>query len=149
MFELKQALMGIQETQVPGSFERVSEQMMVILNGVHNEDGKDACLHTVTYEAIGHKKHLIFAGFQDKELLKIIHQCLPQFDTVIWTSFDHSRAASHEAIMNALTTDQIKVIDDWQEALDDLLVNAHKEDTVYITGSLHFISLVRKYFNTK
>src|SRR5699024_1194588 len=149
MFDWKQALMGIQETQVPGRFERVSEQPMVILDGAHNVAGMDAFLQTVTHEAIGHKKHLVFAGFQDKELLKMIHQCLPHFDTVIWTSFDHSRAASHEAIMNVLTTEQIKVIDDWQEALDDLLVNAHKEDTVYITGSLHFISLVRKYFNTK
>src|SRR5699024_12398406 len=81
-------------------------QPMVILDGAHNVAGMDAFLQTVTHEAIGHKKHLVFAGFQDKELLKMIHQCLPHFDTVIWTSFDHSRAASHEAIMNALTTEQ-------------------------------------------
>src|SRR5699024_10802591 len=145
----KQALMGIQETQVPGRFERVSEQQMVILDGAQHVAGMDAFLQTVTDEASGHKKHLVFARCQDQELLIMIHQCLPHLDTDIWTSFEHSRAAYHEAIMNALTTEQIKVIDDWQEALDDLLVNAHKEDTVYITGSLHFISLVRKYFNTK
>ncbi|HEX6592990.1 MAG TPA: folylpolyglutamate synthase/dihydrofolate synthase family protein [Bacillota bacterium] len=144
IIDWEKALTAIEQTQVPGRFERVSEKPLIILDGAHNSAGIDAFLQTVSQTATGKKKHLIFAGFQDKELTIMIHKCIGHFDTIIWTSFAHRRAPTCEEIVKAVDTGDIQIIDDWKKAID-YIMNGSLEDSYYITGSLHFISIVRNY----
>lgn len=70
---------ALTHTQIPGRFEKVSEQPHIIIDGAHNQAGIDAFIQTVNEQYKNKKKQLVFAGFKDKDLKEMLTKCIPFF----------------------------------------------------------------------
>lgn len=146
VLEWNKILAGMNNATLPGRFELVHENPVIILDGAHNLAGIEAFLKTVIREYGTQKKRLIFAGFQDKELSAMLEKCLPHFDCITVTSFTHPRAARAGNVAKMSQFNNMEIIERWQEVLDAILVSSKLEHNhIFIAGSLHFIGIVREY----
>ena len=122
----------------PGRFETVARHPRIILDGAHNPDGM-AALKKAAEECdrplIG-----VFTALKDKQGPKMRLMMESFCDQVITTSFQNARADTPEHLGGT-------VIEDWQEAIRRAKEAAGETGTVLITGSLYFISEVRKLFS--
>ncbi len=144
--DIDKALDGIANTVVPGRFEVIQEKPMIILDGAHNPAGILSFLDTVNKNYPNVDKHLIFAGFKDKELQKMLQLLAVNFTAITLTSFDHPRAAKAKELYHLIDIKHKYMVEDWKEMIFDLHHRPANESAVYfITGSLHFIGMVRQY----
>jgi len=130
-------------TQLPGRFEIIRKKPTVILDGAHNEKGMEAFIETVLTTYKDRKRHLIFAVFKDKEVKEMLELAMPHFDSVTLTAFDHPRSASLENLKSFTKKKHIFLAENWQAAMTNL---TDDHSVYFVTGSLEFISRVRKYF---
>src|SRR5699024_3852957 len=63
---------SINLTNVPGRFETVMEQPLIILDGGHNEASMNALIETVQSQFNTTQVQIIFAAFRDKALNEIL-----------------------------------------------------------------------------
>lgn len=146
-FELSwhNSLNGLAAVQVPGRFEQIHTRPSIVLDGAHNPAGVQAFIDTLTTYFADVEKHLIFAAFKDKDLKQMLENLEPYFSTVTLTTFDHPRAAGIEQLQKFSSSRLTLYQNDWQEAIKS--ISLQQEHACYfITGSLYFIAIVRKYF---
>lgn len=127
---------------IPGRFEKVHDSPVIILDGAHNLKGMEAFLKTVEEEYSEKKKHLVFAGFRDKELGKMLELALPYFDTIYLTTFNHPRAEKISILQRKFESEKVYAISDWQ-TLVKTIVDKKEQEYYFFAGSLHFIGNVR------
>lgn len=141
----KKVIEGMKVAQLAGRFEKVHEHPIIIVDGAHNPAGMEAFLETLESIYGNYQKRLIFAGFRDKELPKMVEMALPYFEQITITSFEHPRAESADSLIARISFNELSS-SDWKEEIKRILANTDKRDTVYcFAGSLHFISLLRDY----
>ncbi|MDC3412477.1 bifunctional folylpolyglutamate synthase/dihydrofolate synthase [Terrihalobacillus insolitus] len=138
---------GLREAQLPGRFESIHQNPRIILDGAHNVEGIKAFIQTVQQRFPNDKKHVLFAGFQDKPLQKMIVEMEGAFDRFTLTTFSHERAVSNNKLYQLAHNMNKSVELNWEKVIIDHIKEYHdKEDHVlFITGSLHFISVARAY----
>lgn len=144
--EWSEAITAIEKVQAPGRFELLNENPVVIADAAHNIDGVQAFVNTVNKQYPSVEKHVIAAMFKDKDtddMLQLISRC---FNEVTLTSFDHPRAASAQQLFEKTAGEHKKIDDDWKHAIGKAL---EENKFIFITGSLHFITMVRQYFQEK
>jgi len=74
----------------------------------------------------------------------MIRKCIPHFDSITLTTFEHPRAADYGMLTKYMVSEKVKVEPDWKGFLNSLLTDSLQNKTTYfITGSLHFIAGVR------
>lgn len=131
---------GLLNTFWPGRFERFGN---VILDGAHNIGGMTALKQTVqTLFADKYIKSL-YTSMADKEYVAII-QLLESFaDEIHFTEFDYPRCETAINLFNVATIDKKYLHTDVFEALRELK-QLKDNEILLITGSLYFISLIRK-----
>ncbi|WP_269412070.1 bifunctional folylpolyglutamate synthase/dihydrofolate synthase [Lentibacillus daqui] len=140
----KKAIHAIGHTHVAGRFELVRQHPSVIIDGAHNIAGTASFIQTMLKHYPDQERHLIFAGFKDKELVKMLYRLKPYFASITLTSFDHPRAIAAAALYE-LTDDRTFAVNaDWRDVAKKL--NEQTDACFFFTGSLHFILEVRKYF---
>lgn len=133
---------ALQQTTLPGRLEVICEQPTIILDSAHNVAGVEALAKTIKNIYSQDEKVLLFAGFSDKQLPEMLTILGPLFEKVYVTTFDHERAATENELKTALDYDLF--IEQWQEKVLEML-DGPKEKTYIISGSLHFITLVRQF----
>lgn len=67
---------------------------------------------------------------------------------VLITTFDNPRAIRLEKNYEAQNSKKLSVASLWQVGFSELLELATEDDVILITGSLYFVSEVRKYLKT-
>lgn len=140
------SLKGMENTIVPGRFEMIQEQPLIILDGAHNLAGILSFLDTVNKKYQSMDKHLIFAGFKDKELQKMLQLLAGNFSTITVTSFEHPRAAKARCLYDLIHIKHKYMVEDWREVIAEINHHSANENQLYfITGSLNFIAMVRQY----
>ena len=118
-----------------GRFEKISDEPLVYVDGAHNVEGMMACVEAmkeVSDHWIG-----VFAALKDKqteEMYQILHEACEE---VVICEFDNHRIQHIEEYDK-----QAMKIKNYKEAIDYAI---KKDKSVIITGSLYFVSLVRKY----
>ncbi|WP_053219010.1 bifunctional folylpolyglutamate synthase/dihydrofolate synthase [Virgibacillus senegalensis] len=142
--EWPKSLMGLKNAVIPGRFEKVHDHPTVILDAAHNPQGITAFLQTAEQLYPNRRKQLLFAAFQDKALQQMLPQLENKFDSVYFTSFHHERAASGPMLQTIYTGKNSRV-ENWEAVVRNHLESAG-ETVLFITGSLYFIELVRKFF---
>ena len=110
----------------------------VILDGAHNTDGIKALLSTVQYVRT-EDTVFIFSGLKDKDVDEMIELIDEAGYPIYLTSFNDERASDLASYRSFST---VTVVPHFAEAIKVALL---KHDQLVITGSLHFISSVRKY----
>lgn len=139
-------LKSICQTEIPGRFETIHDSPLIILDGAHNPAGIDSFIETATTRYRQVEKHLIFGIFKDKELNYMIKPCIPHFQSITLTSFQHKRAAGFEELYKYSTYSNVQFKSDWEDQISNILgcPSDEKGAVYFITGSLNFISQVRE-----
>lgn len=131
---------GIQKSHWKGRFEIIQQDPMVLLDGAHNLEGvKALCASMQEYPNI----HILFSALKDKNHDAMIEELLLLSSDVTVCEFDFYRGTSCEELAKQYP---VNIERDYHKAVESAL---HKEGTILITGSLYFISEIRKYLLRK
>ncbi|WP_029268601.1 bifunctional folylpolyglutamate synthase/dihydrofolate synthase [Virgibacillus alimentarius] len=139
-------LQAMRKTVIAGRFEIVHHDPMIIVDGAHNPAGVQSFLHTVNDNYENMDKHLIFAAFKDKDLKTMLDELHKHFISITLTSFDHPRAASTKTLYELTPATNKYQLPNWKDAIKRISENSFHKQCYFVTGSIHFISLVRTYF---
>lgn len=130
-------LEAIASTQWQGRFEIMQQDPLVIIDGAHNPDGIQALCDSLTgYDHLC----VLFSALQDKNFENMLDQLEDITDDITITHFENARSFDLSTLKKRSS---VTIIPDYKEAIEVML---KKGKTVVITGSLYFISEVRKYF---
>ena len=139
----KLVLTTIKKTTLPGRLETIHQHPTIILDSAHNVAGVEVLREYITQMETSVQKHLLFAGFADKQLDVMFEKLHTLFDHITMTSFDHRRAATKEDYDKQQLA-SCTFTENWQEEVKQMISN--QTETIYfITGSLHFITMVRQF----
>lgn len=142
---------GIKKTTWPGRFEKVNELPLVVLDGAHNVDAMNQLKKLIKNYFSGTEIYIIIGILSDKnymEMLNIIgsinnvHLVLTKFE-----AYGSRQSADVDQIASSIKSkNDVQVIDDWREAIANVASEISDDDMILVTGSLYFISDVRKLF---
>ncbi|WP_431804699.1 bifunctional folylpolyglutamate synthase/dihydrofolate synthase [Halobacillus andaensis] len=137
---------AISSTSWPARFEVVQEEPTVILDGAHNREGTVALTNTLKAHYPDKKIYLLYAAVQDKPVTEMLREYEPIISGAWFTTFSFPKALHPRETAELSPITPSIVIDDQQEALKTILNNLTRDDVLVISGSLYFISDIRKYF---
>jgi len=143
---------AVAATQWPGRFERLNQDLLIMIDGAHNEPAVTELAATLSERFGQQTVYVIFAVLADKQHQQMIQTlgALPNVQLRL-TQFEGPNAKrpatdptmlAHE-MPNGRTAE---VFDNWQAALMQTLQEMSSDDALLLTGSLYFISDVRAYF---
>lgn len=129
-----------------GRMEKLSDCPLIFLDGAHNEAGLIALQQTMATYLENKKIKVIYTGLQTKNQAAHVELLLAMpVNKIVFTQFNHLQAmplSEFKQLINEQPESLIEVdyIEDWQSQLKD-----QNYDVTIVTGSLYFISTVRKY----
>lgn len=133
-------LQGMYNARWAGRFEIVNIEPLIIIDGAHNKEGIDAFYECAKkYDKI----KIIFSALRDKDYKHMIGKLLELTDDITICEFEHVRASNAKTLANGF---DVKIEPDFKIALDKAFSH---DGTVFVTGSLYFISKVREYIINK
>lgn len=148
-FQLPIELSAIQESfqtvTWPGRMEVVHQSPTVILDGAHNihalkrfvetvkQHGKLESQHTILFSALKRKHYIEMVDYLRKEL--------PEARLVV-TTFEYVGAIEKTDYPSS----EVEFVEDAQQFIENYINKTSDQETLWITGSLYFISFVRKSF---
>lgn len=134
---------ALSETRWAGRLEQVSIQPQIYLDGAHNLPAIERLVPFVKEKGAG-AKTILFSGLQRKDvgpMLALLQEELPEV-TLVLTSFDHEESVTQQVGSSTLYVPSYRTfIEKWRET-------AQPDDFLLVTGSLYFISEVRKQLFT-
>ena len=129
----------------PGRMEVVHQSPTVILDGAHNvhalkrliemvkEYGEDGAHQTILFSALKRKHY--------KEMVDYLRKELPEARLVL-TTFDYVGAIEKTDYPHS----EIEFVEDAQQFIENYINKTSDQEMLWITGSLYFISFMRKIF---
>ncbi|MBM6619765.1 bifunctional folylpolyglutamate synthase/dihydrofolate synthase [Bacillus suaedaesalsae] len=140
---------GLEKMFWVGRFEKLCEKPLIYVDGAHNPEGVNELVKTVKSHLNGKSITTLFSALQDKKLDDMIKGIDEISDNVVFTSFDFPRAASAEQLRTMFPEKKYESIQNYKQAIDSILLKLDEDQVLLITGSLYFISEVRKYILKK
>jgi dihydrofolate synthase/folylpolyglutamate synthase len=141
---------GFAEVLMPGRFEAMGHQPLVIIDGAHNPAGADVCASVFFEDFDPSGRRILVVGFlmgrDPREMLSALRA--DEFDVVITCTAPSSRgmpAGELTAAARALGCDEVFEIPELEQAIDRARAIAGNDDAVLITGSLYVIGNARPY----
>lgn len=128
-------LTGLKNARHPGRYELVSKEPQIILDGAHNPEGIEALIEQLQMER---DVTILAAILVDKDRESMVAK-LQKAGEVYETTFEFPRSRT----IKSLIGDGASYVD-WKDWLTDW-TNHPKSETLVITGSLYFISEVRRF----
>ncbi len=141
----KSILKGIGEAKWDGRFEKISDEPLVIIDGAHNPAGIDVLKETLKVHYPDYKYRFVFSSFKDKNYSEMLHGLETEAMEIIITEFDHERAADAKTLYEKCSHPNKSINKDWQAAITEGRRKTGEKEILVITGSLHFLSLVREF----
>ena len=148
-FQLPIELSAIQESfqtvTWPGRMEVVHQSPTVVLDGAHNihalkrfvetvkQHGKLEAQHTILFSALKRKHYTEMVDYLRKELPKA---------RLVVTTFEYAGAIEKTDYPSS----EIEFVENAQQFIENYINKTSDQETLWITGSLYFISFVRKIF---
>jgi dihydrofolate synthase / folylpolyglutamate synthase len=140
---------GIQSMYWPGRFEVLNEHPLVIVDGAHNPEGIERLLETIIHHYPDRKIHFLFTALDDKNIVEMIRKLDEYAESIAFTEIDMPRASKADKLYEKSNSKEKRLVIDWKEYLDGSIKNLTNGDLLVVTGSLYFISDVRKYLKNK
>lgn len=129
----------------PGRMEVVQQSPKVILDGAHNVHALKRFVETVKqYGEDGAQQTILFSALKRKhykEMVDYLRKELPEARLVV-TTFDYVGAIEKKDYPSS----EVEFVEDAQQFIEEYLTQVSGKDTLWITGSLYFISFMRKFF---
>lgn len=127
---------GLHQAVWIGRFETISKQPLIILDGAHNADGIHAlCENLKQMDGV----QVLFSVLKDKNFEAMLQELEAVCDDILVVPFYNERALDVKQLEGRK---HIRLMESYEQAIAYAL---HKDGPLVITGSLYFISDVRKY----
>lgn len=143
---------GLEHTSWPGRLEEVNTTPLVLLDGAHNLPGIQALVKTIKNDFADREVYLLVAILADKQYELMLGE-LASLGNVHLTVTHFAGpgpkrpSADLGAAVDSIPTKYpVQVVNDWQLGIGQVASQMSEEDVIIITGSLYFISDVRKLF---
>ncbi|MFP3124841.1 bifunctional folylpolyglutamate synthase/dihydrofolate synthase [Ectobacillus funiculus] len=136
---------GLKKAFWLGRFEQLSDHPRIVIDGAHNPEGITSLVQTVQSHYADKRITVLFSALGDKKIAEMVAGLETIADHMVFTTFDFPRAISPELLAKHCSMEQKEIYQDWKEAIDKIKPILTEEDLFLITGSLYFISGVRKY----
>ena len=129
----------------PGRMEVVHQNPKVILDGAHNvhavkrfvetvkQYGEDGSQHTILFSALKRKQY--------KAMVDYLRKALPEVRVVL-TTFEYVGAIEKTDYPGG----EVEFVDDASQFIQEYLNHSSEQEILWVTGSLYFISFMRKIF---
>jgi dihydrofolate synthase/folylpolyglutamate synthase len=129
-------------TGLHGRWEVIHHAPLIVLDVGHNEDGIKQITSQLEHCEF-HKLHIIIGMVKDKEIDKIL-SLLPAYAHYYFTKAQIARALPETELMNKARTFKLsgQSYATVNEALQDAVNKAHKEDMILICGSVFIVGEV-------
>lgn len=138
--ELSSVQKGLLKTYWPGRLERFGN---VILDGAHNIGGFNALKDSMNVLFKDKYIKVLFTSMADKEYIGNIKMTESFADELHFTQFDYPRCETAENLYNVSHHNNKTIHLDAINALNELK-NLKENEILLVTGSLYFISYIRK-----
>ena len=129
----------------PGRMEVVQQSPKVILDGAHNVHALKRFVETVKqYGEDGDQQTILFSALKRKhykEMVDYLRKELPKARLVI-TTFEYAGAIEKTDYPSS----EIEFVENAQQFIENYINKRSDQETLWITGSLYFISFIRKFF---
>ena len=149
LIEEEEIRTGLQEAYWVGRFEKLQSNPDIIIDGAHNPEGIESLVKTVKSHYKDKSVIVLFTALGDKQLHNMVGQLETIADEIIFTTFAFDRAISAGELASYAKKESKLVFENWKEAIDTKVEMIGENDVFIITGSLYFISEVRKYIREK
>lgn len=149
LIEEEEIRTGLQEAYWVGRFEKLQSNPDIIIDGAHNPEGIESLVKTVEAHYKDKNVIVLFTALGDKQLHNMVGQLETIADEIIFTTFAFDRAISADKLASYSQKESKLVFENWKEAIDTKVEMIAENDVFIITGSLYFISEVRKYIREK
>jgi len=141
---------GFAEVRMPGRFEVLGHQPLVIVDGAHNPPGADSCAEVFFDDFVPAGRRILVCGClrgrDPKEMLAAFRA--DEFDFVLTCTAPTPRgmpSGDVAAAARALGCDQVIECDTVPEACDRAIRIASADDAVLVTGSLYVVGAARPH----
>ena len=124
-----------------GRFEIISEKPLIIIDGAHNVEGITALVQSLEVFK-DYNKTIMFSALKDKDTDEMVALLKNTDSEIIITEFNFYRKKPADEINKNFN---FEVALDYKEFIDKKIKKMKDNDLFLITGSLYFISEVRKY----
>ena len=148
-FQLPIELSAIQESfqtvTWPGRMEVVHQSPTVILDGAHNIHALKRFVETVKqYGEDGEQQTILFSALKRKHYKEMVDYLRKELSKarLVLTTFDYVGAIEK----TDYSSSEVEFVEDAQQFIDECLKQASSKESLWITGSLYFISFIRKFF---
>ena len=144
--------------QIPGRFEVISKNPLIVLDGGHNPQAISALVNELDNIRIDGEKFVIFAAFDDKDVASMLVHLARHADHFIFTTSKNKRSFTPGELLSIfedlLAGDIIKqkadclVYDDIATGLLEVLKLAGPADAVIVTGSISNIGPAKEFLHS-
>jgi Mur ligase family, glutamate ligase domain. len=135
---------GLSKTKWPGRIEVISKLPLIVIDGAHNPQGmavlKEA-LNLFTYNRL----ILVIGMLKDKDTDSMLKLIVPEADLIITTKPISDRAYTAEELSQKIAYDDVLHFEKIDDAINEALKSAGKNDLILFCGSLYMIGHVRMY----
>lgn len=134
---------GLKIAKWPGRMEQIYDNPIVFLDGAHNLEGMKVLVQSAKkFKSVPVK--VMFTAMKDKEFTEMISLLNDIENVQIYlTTFDYPRALTKSEIKQIAIANNIISVENWEDVLSNWITR-RGEEVILITGSLYFISEVRK-----
>ncbi len=139
---------GFAGVEMPGRFEILDHQPLVIVDGAHNPAGADVCASVFfqDFDPAGRRVLVVgcLRGRDPGEMLAALRA--DDFDQVVCCTAPSPRGLPASEVARAareLGCDEVREIGDIEGALDHVLAHVSADDAVLVTGSLYVVGAAR------
>lgn len=145
---------GLMEAIIPGRFQVISTQPLIILDVAHNPSAAMVLSQNLRATRSTGQTYAVVAMLQDKDICGVIQALKNDIDYWLVSSVDSSRAATADYLINeihkaeASDDDHIRKFSDTGSAFVFACEQASKNDRICVFGSFYTVSDVLQYLNT-
>ncbi len=145
-FSREAIIEGLERARHPGRLELREGSPSILFDGAHNPASALA-LRDYLSEFVKAPVTLIFGAMRDKELREMAQLLFPQADSLILTEMENPRAATLEALLEAVPENfegtRIALAKSTVEALSLAQSNTAPDALIAVTGSLYLVGEIR------
>lgn len=134
---------SLYDLNIPFRYDIISNKPTIILDGAHNPEAMQNLSKSIAKHQYSSQIHVLFCCFRDKNIQSMLETLSLLSNDVILTTFNHPRARTEEEYF--LFAEDYRFVNDYKSALNEL-ISTYPDDIILITGSLAFVSFVKKDF---
>jgi len=153
---MKDIRQGLGEAVIPGRFQMVSTQPMIILDVAHNPAAAAVLAENLAATKPPGRTYAVFSMLQDKDIQGVIQALKNNIDFWLVSAIQSPRAASADYLINEIhqagissDKDVIHQFSDSAAAFVFACEQAGKNDRICVFGSFYTVSRVLQYLSTQ